>query len=136
MSNLSPNLLRACFVLLAFAVLIGGAATFATETANTTDTVALAGEATAEADLVLEAAPPAIALADDAPGLNLVPNLFAETSGLGCGTAGATKNSLSCTDCDSQQGYCTPGAGWARCANFCGGSGFCHQECNCCVCPE
>ncbi|HEX9731453.1 MAG TPA: hypothetical protein VGG06_05635 [Thermoanaerobaculia bacterium] len=44
-----------------------------------------------------------------------------------------------CSDCDSSMGYCTPG-GSPVCRNFCLALvceiGFCHQECNCCVCPE
>lgn len=47
-------------------------------------------------------------------------------------------NTTACEDCDSNQGYCTPGNNVCRnyCLQLVGLEGICHQSCNCCVCPE
>ena len=42
-----------------------------------------------------------------------------------------------CSDCDSSQGYCSgPGSCRNYCLSLVGEIGFCHFNCNCCVCPE
>lgn len=54
------------------------------------------------------------------------------------GDASAPLERSTCVDCDSPQGYCSPGT--PTCRNYClslvGEIGICSQECNCCLCPE
>jgi hypothetical protein len=91
------------------------------------------------AAFLLAAGAPSTAEAVDAPPGPLSTSAGADAAACKGGTASLTSLAMAttttCEDCDSNEGYCTPGDN--RCRNYClnlvGLEGICHQSCNCCV---
>lgn len=95
-----------------------------------------APEITAKAPSVTVTEAPALpAIPEKAPDVSSPEDWGGPVSALGA--AVKVQNASTCSDCDSNQNYCSNGA---QCNSFCqalvGENGFCMPSCNCCVCPE